>query len=256
MERFPPEEWRVESLRLTSFPTAEPIDTSGWWDLAVGEPAAEVTSKKMSGELTSTGAFAGQQLKLAVTPLRIDWLMSSPDLAQDNLPETIPTIGTLVDALAAFRGLVARWVETAQPRARRLALGVALVHAESGPDEAIQRLQTFLPLSLEPGPVTDFLFQLNRRRTSVALPTLELNRLAKWNRVIFRSVALQVTGSSPTGLISAAQVPFGEAAYFTRAELDINTAQDFSGVLEANQILPLFDELANNAAEIAREGTK
>lgn len=256
MNPFLPEEWRVESLRLTLFTTPEPVDTRGWWDSSVGQPALETASKKMGGETTSSGTLAGQALQLVVTPMRVDWLLTAPEPTAEDPPQTIPTIGPIRDALSEFGQLVHRWLDTAQPRARRLALGVVLLHPEPDADAAMRSLQAFLPVSLEAGPVSDFLFQINRRQASQTTPALELNRLSKWSRAMFQRVALQVTAASAGGGLSAAQMPIGASAYFSRLELDINTAQEFSGVLEASQLKAVFDELATNALEVAKVGIK
>lgn len=66
MNPFLPEEWRVESLRLTLFTTPEPVDTRDWWDSSVGQPALETASNRMGGETTSSGTLAGQALQLVV----------------------------------------------------------------------------------------------------------------------------------------------------------------------------------------------
>ncbi len=253
---FPLNQWLVESLRFTLFTTPEPIDPTDWWESTVGQPPVETVSKKLGGERTYLGPCGGQTLRLNVSPLRVDWIVTMPEPEGEEPLETVPTIGPFSTTLESFVGLMTRWLASSKPRAKRLALGVVLLHPESDLNATMRTIRSFVPLSLDEGPVWDFLFQVNRRRDSGVVPGLELNRLSKWSRAMFRTMAVQVSAALMAESITTSQVPVGSAECFTRLELDINTAQEFAGVLDGPVLVPLLRELADDAADIARSGVK
>jgi len=88
----------------------------------------------------------------------------------------------------------------------------------------------------------DFLYQYNRRRTSLTAPEVEINRLSKWTWAPLGEVQVK-DGKLVHPLESACLL-----------ELDINTMPEFQGPLQQDRLAPLFEEMVELAVEIAQRG--
>ena len=95
---------------------------------------------------------------------------------------------------------------------------------------------------------SDFLFQISRPRVSISgIKGLRINRLTKWSVASIN--ALQFSLSSPP-----LKYREGLKSFACRLELDINTAQDFKGELNREQLPQIFKELVEIGKEISIKG--
>jgi len=242
--------WQVLSMRLTAFP-AEAIKTEGqsWWPDLVGYDPETVVSRPKAGQYRAEGEFEGRQLLLSVRADRIDWNLAAIGKAPEEESATLPLSGSFPEVLGSFIKIANPWLAVSTP-ITRLAFGGVLVQPIENRRSGYVRIGGYLPsVALDPDGSSDFLYQINRPRPSkTGIESLHINRLTKWSVLLFHrfSVALQKTAITTVGLGS------GDSA--CRLEVDINTAPDFEGVLPAEKLPDILQELVDLAREIATKG--
>jgi hypothetical protein len=251
-ERTALPDWRVESLRLTAFPSpfTQIIEPTWWRDLQGEEPESRISQPRKGG-LKEEGPFADGRLILGFEPTRIDWLYS-PIVDEKPPPGGGLTIGSLDDAIMLFVRLMNRWFEfdTCLP-VQRLAFGVVVLKPVENLPTAYRQLMQYVR-SVQLGDLdntSDFLYQINRRRHATVVPDLRINRLSRWS---------EASKQRQTISLPIATVPIRQELsplYFScRLELDINTMAEFQGEFERTQLAPIFRELIDFAVEIANHG--
>ena len=146
------------------------------------------------------------------------------------------------DVLVSFKELMCRWLVDCPPF-QRLAFGAALYLPVKDRREGYRELKNRLKFGPEHEEKEgDFLYQYNRRRTSLTVPELEINRLSKWTWVPLGEVYVK----------DGKLIHPPESACLL--ELDINTMPEFQGTLPHDRCAPLFEEMVKLAVEIAQRG--
>ena len=237
--------WRVGTLRATVFTGLDvTVDDVSKWQDVVGEPPTKSNSQPRIGQLDETGPFGNGGLFLTIAPGRINW-QYGPVLG-DEIPEEIPNVGPLPEALDLFTLLVMRWSESSPP-ITRLAFGAQLVMPVGSHGEAYRLLDTYLPTVNVDPETSDFYYSINRKRPSNSgLPDLILNRLSKWGAIR----AQTKVGSLKHGEVRAVS----DAIYACKVELDINTTPEYEHELTRDRLPDLFQELTALGVEIATQG--
>ncbi|MEW5988506.1 MAG: hypothetical protein AB1791_17900, partial [Chloroflexota bacterium] len=228
--------WQANTLRLTAFvPPGSGLRTQNWWMDLLGEPPDNESSQPKVQKLTQEGLFDQGKLHFELQPGRIDWKYVAIEKEKENSTassaEVLPTIGPFQETLETFLQLMMRWFSFEScPTATRLAFGAILFLPVASRESGYRQLSTYLPfLDLDPQYVSDLVYQINRRRPSVSGPQgLYVNRLSKWSVGGFQNQAL-VLGPEGVQLVTS-----GSVYHACSLELDINTAQEFTGVLERN----------------------
>lgn len=246
----PDNRWQADSLRFTLFPTiglAPP--QSSWWARIVGDEPETSVSQPRQGTLIESGAYAGQQLTLAIQANRLDWTVTPSEESQQS--EGPPSIGPFAERLEGFVRLIHTWFSSPScPKAKRLAFGAGLI--QNVPDRATgyRRLQPFLKaVSLDPDRSSDFVYQINRPRNSKRMASgLKLNRLSKWMVAIW-SRALVLEPALTSNPIIRTQKHFSQ-----RLELDISTDQEFQAEFAPSDAAQIFSELVDLGIEISING--
>jgi hypothetical protein len=242
--------WRVESLRVTVFPspTTRP-DSTDWWPTLFGQPAeARVSRPRLLG-YQETGSFERGRVILAVAPTRIDWNYVPGELAPDADGPDLLELGSLSEAIRPFFEVMSRWLPLA-PDLQRLAFGAVVLSPAADTADAYRRLQHFIPAVRLDERSTDFLYQINRPRSSrLGIGGLQINRVTKWSVGLLQSVVVTIT---PTGVQHIAQE--SQNTSVIRLEIDTNTAPSFTGNIPRDRLLEIFDELAELAVEVAIRG--
>ena len=147
-----------------------------------------------------------------------------------------------------FTRVVGDWLRVS-PTATRLAFGAALFIRVNDLASAYKELSRFLPnVNLGGTDSPDFLYQVNRPRTSTLPISVRINRLAKWS--VMQGGTISIGIGSGGGPMSASASP--ELA--CRLELDINTAAESVRPIPLDQTRPLFDELMALGSAIANSG--
>jgi hypothetical protein len=235
-------EWQAESLRLTAFPTpGYPTTPRSWWIDILGEPPEKKSERPKEGVLTEEGPFEGGRLLLGIAPFRIDWIFTASDPTQ--------TIGPFSQALDAFLLPTRKWLQQA-PSLLRMAFGPVFVNPVNSREEGYRRISQVLPaIAIDPEGSSDFLYQINRRRTSTVLPDLRINRVSKWS---VRALALSQLRLSQLGQpLSLTSDP---VLFRCRLELDVNTPQENENPLPKDKLGEVYQELVDLALEIAEKG--
>jgi len=245
--------WRVETLRLTVFPTVAP-DISGikWWEDVVGEPPESKTLQVRAGVLQETGPVKGGlcNLSLDCRSQRIDWLFS-PILNETQELANFPTFATFPDSLGLFEETLIPWLEQCPP-ASRIAFGVVLILAVADRKTGYELLGQYLPsVKVDPENSRDFSFQINRPRSSTSgISNLQINRLSRWSVARLSGMVVQVTSGEPTARIFESS----EGLDACRVELDINTAPNSDCAIPKENLAALVKELLGLGVEIATNG--
>ena len=159
------------------------------------------------------------------------------------------TVGPLQGVLTPFRDLGIQWLEMGQA-ATRLAFGAVLVAEATDLHDAHRKLDTLLPsVELDSGNISDFFYQVNRRRVLDLSPGTLVNRISRWSASQGGSVEFVMGGN--------AQPQFTRMAghFACRLELDVNTADEYhSSPLRGVTAIALFRELVDLSKEMAEKG--
>ena len=244
--------WLVESLRATTFhPPGESATAStstNTWEKIVGEQPEQILMRPREGVTQQSGNLLGKPLVLISRQDRVDWILQGvigPPVEPLAGP---PTLGPLPGALESFERVVEKWL-SASPTTTRLAFGAALFIRVNDLGAAYRELSRFLPnVKLGDADSPDFLYQVNRPRTSKLPISIRINRLAKWSVMQGGTISIGIGTSG--GPMSASASP--ELA--CRLELDINTAAESVGPISHQETRQLFDELVAFGKEIVENG--
>ena len=250
MPRRPVDEWQVESLRLTAFPTSETqVAHQTWWSELLGEKAQTISSDSKTQHTVYDGPFEDARLTLAIQADRIDWqLMLNKEKV--NVGE-LPTIGSFSECTEQFSDLMMRWFGLVScPELERLAFGSVLSLRVNNRSEGYRQLSAYLPFDIETENSSDFLYQINRpRESATGITGLRINRLSRWS--------VSTTFWSKTrmflGLSTMTQFP-GPQIIACRLELDTNTVPNPDLRLARGQLPGILQEFIQLADEIVREG--
>lgn len=241
-------DWDVEGLRVSIFhqTIGVPFSQAGLWAKVTGNEPESVNSRPQQGVTRVVGRVGENNLILASENDRIDWLV----LPIANPTQQVSPVLTLKgtdNTLPILQGAVKRSLE-AIPVVLRLAFGPTLVREVSDLKQGIKQLSAYLP-NIDFGSLEgiDFVYQVNRRRRSVSVSHVQINRLARWSTEQIGGIELRVTQSEQPHLRSTGN-------NFTRKlHLDINTTPTPSAI--SNDKIPaLFGELVTLADELAIKG--
>lgn len=244
-KKYPLTDWLVEGLRVTAFTKPNEITPKQtWWSDLFGEEPEERTEKIKDRLTIEEGPYKNGNLIFVVHPIRIDWRYAATN--QDENPGEFSNIGELLPALEVFQDLMEQWLSLESlPPITRLAFGAVLLNPADDIIEGYNTLSQYLPFSIDTENTSDFLYQINRRRDSKAVPDLAINRLSKWSVVSL--TRLQI---APGPVV---QFPLHTAC---RLEFDINTVPDPELEIENNVLASLLDEFIRLGTEIVETGDK
>lgn len=240
--------WLAESLRLTAFPSpSAQIDATGWWENVVGHPPENQNIQPRKGFREEYGRLGNGRLTLVIQPIRIDWHFLTA-IDEDSEAPIIDQLASFSTALEIFQPVVDQWLKMT-PSLSRLAFGAVLVIPVNDKQEGYRRLNSYLSkMELDPEGSSDFLYQINRPRSSKTISNLTINRLAKW------SVALRTVGQISILGLRMQYMATAPETISIRLELDINTAAEFKDELTPSQFPSLFQELVKLGEEISTKG--
>lgn len=246
MARFNPTEWTALQLRASLFRTAASttVVAEGWWEAVTGTvPEIRLERKQLHG-FEEAGPFEGARLILKTEPSRIDWLLVGTDTPSPKPDE----VGPLIPARDAFVRAVQRFLDRKDiPDSNRLALGIVASRPVDSKEQGYRVLADYLPaVSIDPVNSSDFLYQINRVRTSQVVPGVAMNRLQRWS--VSHGQLVMMTPAS----VSVVE----EADYAVRIDFDFNTTNESSAAVQgARDRWPaLFEELSQLAYEVLLDG--
>ena len=242
--------WQVEILRATTFHVrgSYTLESTNWWEAVIEDKPEQVVTRPREGIVQQSGAFEGRQLVFIGRPDRIDWnLLGVVGLPGEPM-QGFPTLGPLSDALGSFRKVAEKWL-IVSPELTRLAFGAVLSRRVADLASAYQELSRLLPkVELDSTDSPDFLYQINRPRTSKSPIGIRINRLSKWSVIQGGTISIGIGPGVGPMLAS------GSPHLACRLELDINTAADSFNPIPRNARQVLFMELVELGSEIADQG--
>lgn len=234
--------WQVESVRLTIFTTAAPVQENlGWWKSVAGSEPEAIVSKPAQAVYSANGIVSDVSFILNIASGRIDWLVAGAP----NEDTPIPVIGEYAKAKSKFDELLKPWLARKPVPVSRLALGiVARLSAENKVD-AYRGIAKFLPaVKIDAENSAELTYQINRPRKSRVMNGLTINRLTKWSILTFATAAISIAGG-PT-----VRTPI---ATFGHLEVDINTDVENTSDLTAYSD-ELLGEFFEQGEEIMEKG--
>ena len=247
-------DWLIDGLRATAFYEAGLHDGADrqWWDKVVGRHLLEsADDRPADGLVTYTGVRRGERrLVMEFRTDRVDWFVrreSSPDR-----PGELRLAGLEPAVPSEFLSTVRAWLEVFRPhRLKRLAFGASLDSQVATMEDGIAELGEILKVGrdLPSERASDFIFRINRPRTSEAVSGVLINRLSAWSVMQFGFLDITLGPGAPSQQVQ--QV----AGFARRLELDINTARENEMTQAAVEGYgQLFAELVALGDAIAREG--
>lgn len=207
-----------------------------------------MVTRPREGIIQQSGIFEGRQLVLIGRHDRIDWILQGMVALPGEQVLGPPTLGPLQNVLELFHKVVAPWLAVS-PQVTRLAFGAVLVKRVDDVASAYHTLSQLLPnVGLAGTDSPDFLYQVNRPRTSQLPIGIRINRLSKWSIIQGGTISIGIgPGATPT-------VASGSPQASCRLDLDINTLANSSDLIAQDQAQPLFIELVEIGTEIAAKG--
>lgn len=233
------EDWHTQLLRLTAFPSPEKdLDDLPDWESIVGNPPDQVTKQPKINVLEELGQFGKGSLVYRMVPGRIDWIYRF-FISDKKIPEGLPEIGIITEALEEFKHLMADWLKECDELAR-IAFGATIFLPVDSHEIAYKLLNDYLEsVNLEPD-TSDFLYQINRKRPSKTIgDELMINRLSKWKAIKFN---FQINELEM------------EELFACLLELDINTVPSEKTILKKEPLIDLFGELIELGIEVIKKG--
>ena len=239
--------WDVESLRFSIFfPTGATPPGSGLWEEVTGTTPESIDSRPRESVVLEVGNIGRNQLLLATQNQRLDWHIR-PILTSTPRARTLMVLADVEETLPVLQKAVQCSLETVR-QVHRFAFAPVLVKQAPSLNEGLRQLSKYLPdLRLGSLGGSDFIYQINRRRSSKVAALIQINRLAKWVVEEFQVNTLSVNPSQ------GARLQTTKSGFASKLTLDINTTPG-SGEVSRDTIPELFDELVMLACEVATKG--
>jgi hypothetical protein len=237
-------EWKVESLRITSFlgtlPTTRSLED--WLETVSGNTPIQVTktNNTFSGVARSSDGF----LRIDWANNRIDILLLPVDPVTDN---SIGNLGTLTNL---FNKYVDRFTELHDfPVVDRLAVGLVLTYGIDNEAMGIELIRpAILGLRID-ARARDLQYRSNIPYINPEIPSIQINRLATWSLGQVQTVQIRLGNDG-----SQTQEVVGLAPIAIRLELDINTDKDMKIDSDSTKCRVLLREFQRQAMNIAMFG--
>ena len=240
-----PLEWATEAVRLSAFPLNEDAALGTLhWELGVGSPPEAMNRQPQLPRVIEEGPWENGLLQVDSQRGQIHWRAFS----RAANPDGPLNIGPFPRVTMSFRALMSQWLEMHCPSTNRIAFGVILMLPTASLQETAARLDGLLPaVSVTPDGGRDFVYRVNRRRSSQCSDGLEINRLATWSAVEGMGLEVVIVAGVPS-------VRPATTMSFCRLELDVNTVPIPDQEIPRKALPAVFGELVDAATEIAGEG--
>lgn len=239
--------WGIENVRLSVFHPGRVLETA-LWETAIGSRPESINVRPNEQILQEEGNAYGNRLMLVAQNSRLDWQFSG------SPPGTEPPVSgsplTLVD-VGQVESTVQKALEVSMREVRqvdRLAFGAGFVRTAANELEGSMQLSAFLPfIGSEQQVGSDFIYQVNRRRRSLTVPHVSINRIARW------SLGQHIVGTLQFGPSAPPNISTTAAQLVSKLNVDINSDPRSSAV-SLDKMADLLDEFIELAHEIATEG--
>ena len=243
--------WQTETIRITIFhQSEEPEKQLGdIWKELIGSPYSDEIAKPLEGIKIVKGPFDDGLLSITSQGARnvfeVRWQASTNHVDPDS---GYPSIGDFETALSAFNKLAKKVLRGRFiSRIVRIAFGSVIQLPAKDRYMACENLAKYLRrIKLNPKRSRDILFRINEPRdSSLSIDGLSVNRINNWALVAMQSFSVNAQQIQDVGPIS----------HGAQLELDINTCQEYKGLLPKSKLQKIYDELVQMGREIVLEGS-
>lgn len=243
-------QWEVENLRLTVFPTPNQqfTNSANWWEGVAGSDPETISQQPKNALTQYSGPFGDNaKLTLTIRPDRIDWLLTVNDTQLET--EFFPIIATIEKVLPPILSALENWLVHECPPCLRIGWGAVLLLPVRDKVEGYNRIGEYLPeVKLDAENSTDFTYSINRPRKSKLVNDVTINRLSRWSVINIKRFQLP-------GLVNNQfPAPILEERHACRLEMDVNSSQECQKQFSKEEILNITNELVSLADEIAKNG--
>lgn len=207
-----------------------------------GSEPDSIVDKPKGGERAEIGSFGEWQLVLQVQTRpesRVDWVAGGLTATDEN-----PDSPLLDTRLPLFIDPLKEWLRMACPETKRLALGAIVMLDVNSKEDGYRTCSDYLGFDLDPKSF-DFNYQINRKRSSIVLPDVLINRVTRW------SIGVRQPGTID---LRSGEGEMGQKKYHCRVELDINTDPEKTKTIPKICLADLLDEMVMLLREIIRDG--
>jgi hypothetical protein len=232
--------WEVDSARVSAF-TSTAIQVSPL-NVVTGTPITQTINNPAVQTTIDAGIFSTYGVVLSRSPRRVDLHFTVPPQAMISAF----SISTLGDPNVVLHDLLTLAQKLFSPQpvdVQRLAVALTVGQSAASPQKALDLVLDHLrSVPKGVGPYREFLFQVNRPRTSKIDPSVEVNRLAKWQVAQVQTIQGTVGGSVQTTSLDRAIL-----------EIDINTSQK-TNLIPGGDVVKYINDMGTMALEIVNRG--
>ena len=244
-------DWKVQVLRCTAFYAPDQqFDISGWWAEMVGDLPETETKRVKDGISIEEGPYKEGKLTLARSPIAVDLRLQLAVKLPDEV-NGIPTLGNFEEKCPEYIDLVKKKLFNVAtfPLVTRLAFGSIINLPAKDLQEGYKQLSAYIKdVKIDPVNSCNFLYQINRRRTSkTGIKELDINRLNRWSVAEYKVVTTSFGAGTERTIVNVPN-------YACRLEIDINTCQEFQDCLPKEKLGGIFEELVDIGKEIICQG--
>ena len=237
--------WQVENLRLTLFHAEREPEQGLWQDSRKAQPES-IEVKPRERLLVEQGTVVDNMLVLVSSTGRLDWRLQPSLLPTNEIREGPRMLAQTDNAWSVFSEALQVSIRRHR-QVHRLALGAVLSQTVDDLDEGFAILSNYLPrLKLKTHGDRDFMYRINRQRSSSSSRHVIINRLASWSVETETAASIQLPAHEKPRVLATPYL-------CVRLVMDINTAPDPSAI-SAARMTSLFAECTEFAHEIAAKG--
>jgi hypothetical protein len=235
--------WLATLLRCTVFAIV-PTEKRGFLSLEqlTGNLPDQVNSNPKVGTTEEVFSSGANVVSLKQEPGRVDLVVLAA-LPDDPKELTgLPSLGAFDDQCQEFSDLASKIFKGFQENdvnVRRIAFGSEAIIPVEDHQSGYILLDKYLPFVEVDPASSDFLFGINRRRSSNAVQHIQVNRLSRWS---VRRLLSKLT--------SEVEITF----YAVHLLLDVNSVRDYEKALAGDECGRLFDEFIEFTFEILEQG--
>jgi len=238
--------WKIDTFRLTGFHTEQQNDyDKSLWTKVIGTESQFANYKRNGNQFLyqNDSELTDKKLLIAQAPERMDLLFTprEEELRDQEKFRKFPSIGVFPDNITKFTAIIDKFFDKINPDFERLAFGLVLYFNVESEKEGYKYLSKYLP-SLKLDNAVDFIYQINRPKSSEKSKDIMINRLSKW------SVAKRTLRGN-SGIIAGKN----EENFACKLELDINTKPE-TKIKSKDIQTKIFKELLDLAKNISLNG--
>lgn len=244
------ENWFIQQLRLTVFVANSASSLDEVWGLITTEEPEVDEARPRDGYRKLACAVDDYLLELQALPGRLD-ISESPHMGMGISP--VFHLGTARPRVEKFSAMINTILPKFSFEIHRMALGLVLLQKTDGRVASYQKLQEYLPVTLDIENAREFMYQINYPKVvDVDHEQFELNRISRWSAAIVQHFAIRAGegGAVPSGV-----VPEVVSENFVRLEVDNSTPADRTLAIQREKLCPLFNHLVS-LAEVSVQGDR